>query len=103
VGFLLGLSAAATVASLIYARHRRGAGAVPIPGYPWVQAGFIVATLAISALMAVRDPRAVAIALGTVAAGAPIYLWMVSRRRLRPAAIVPKRTAAALADSNRGC
>jgi APA family basic amino acid/polyamine antiporter len=103
VGFLLGLSAAATVASLIYARHRRGAGAVPIPGYPWVQAGFIIATLAISALMAVRDPRAVAIALGTVAAGAPIYLWMVSRRRLRPAAIVPKRTAAALADSNRGC
>jgi APA family basic amino acid/polyamine antiporter len=80
VGFLLGLSAAATVASLIYVRYRRGADAVPIPGYPWLQVGYIAATLAISALMAAGDPRAVAIALGSVALGAPIYLWMVTRR-----------------------
>jgi APA family basic amino acid/polyamine antiporter len=103
VGFLLGLSAAATVASLIYARHRRGADVVPIPGYPWIQAGFVAVTLAISALMAVRDPWAVAIAFGSVAVGVPIYLWMVSRRPLPPAATVPGQTAAALADSNRGC
>jgi APA family basic amino acid/polyamine antiporter len=89
VGFLLGLSAVVTVAALIYARYRRGGDAVPIPGYPWVQAGFIAATLAISALMAVRDPRAVAIALGSVAIGTPIYFWMVTRRPLRPASTGP--------------
>jgi APA family basic amino acid/polyamine antiporter len=98
VGILLGLSAAATVMSLIYARHRRGAGAVPIPGYPWVQAGFIAATLTISALMAVRDPGSVAIALGSVAAGVPVYLWMRSRGRLPSAAPGSGRTAA-----NGGC
>jgi APA family basic amino acid/polyamine antiporter len=102
VGFLLGLSAAATVASLVYARHREGAGAVPITGYPWVQVGFIAATLAISTLMAVRDPRAVAIALGSVALGVPIYFWMVARRQLGPEATGPGRTATTLVDSNGG-
>ncbi len=103
VGLLLGLSAAATVAALLYMRRCRGGAAVPIPGYPWVPAGFIAATLTISALMAVHDPKAVAIALGSVAAGLPIYLWMVSRRTLQPATITPKRTVKALADSNGGC
>jgi APA family basic amino acid/polyamine antiporter len=102
VGLLLGLSAAATVLSLIHARHRGGAGAVPIPGYPWLQAGFIAATLAMSALAAVRDPTALAIALGTVVAGIPVYLWMRSGRRVRPAATKPGRTAVVLADSNGG-
>jgi len=96
VGFLLGLSAAATVGALLHTRRRRGGAAVPIPGYPWIPAGFIAATLAISALMAVHDPKGVAIALGSVAAGFPIYLWMVSRRPQRPAATMPGRTAAAL-------
>jgi APA family basic amino acid/polyamine antiporter len=103
VGFLLGLSSAATVASLVYARRCEGAGAVPITGYPWVQVGFIAATLTISALMAVHDPRAAAIALGSVALGVPIYFWMVARQPLRPAATGPGPAAAALADSNGGC
>ncbi len=83
VGFLLGLSAAATVAALIRLRRRKGRQEIPIPGDPWVPVGFVVSMLLISILMAVRDPAAAAIALATVAAGVPLYL-VLHRRATMP-------------------
>jgi amino acid transporter len=50
VGFLLNVSAAATVAGLWMLRRRRGATAVPVVGYPWVPAGFIVGTTTLTLL-----------------------------------------------------
>ncbi len=97
VGLLLGLSSAATVASLIGLRLRKGTAAVPIPGYPWIPLGFVLSTLAIAILMAARDPSAVAIALGSVVAGAPIYFWMKQDHGTHPPH--PNATRRALPDS----
>ena len=85
IGFLLGLSAAGTVAALIALRLRHGSDEVPIPGYPVIPVAFVVVTLAISGLMAVRDPQAAAIAVASAAAGIPFYVW----QRDRNAAVQP--------------
>jgi APA family basic amino acid/polyamine antiporter len=81
IGVTLGLSSAGTVGALIALRIREGPERVPVPGYPWVPALFVSATLAMTGFMAVREPTQVGIALATLAAGTPLYLWM---RRDRP-------------------
>jgi amino acid transporter len=50
VGFLLNISAAATVLGLCVLRYRRGAAAVPIIGYPWVPGAFIAGALTLTGL-----------------------------------------------------
>jgi APA family basic amino acid/polyamine antiporter len=79
VGFMLGLMAAATVGGLLRVRWREGARSVPVPGHPWVQLVFIVATLATAAFMAARAPRTAGAGLLTVVAGLPVY-WLLARR-----------------------
>ena len=76
VGFTLSLSAAATVASLMILRNREGAERVPVPGYPWVPALFIVTTTTAAMFMALREPRQALIGLATIATGLPVYWWM---------------------------
>jgi len=76
VGFTLSLSAAATVASLMVLRRREGAERVPVPGYPWVPALFIVTTGAAAVFMALREPRQALIGLAVIATGLPVYGWM---------------------------
>jgi amino acid transporter len=81
IGFTLGLSAAATVASSMALRRREGAAGLPVPGYPLTPAVFIVATVTISGFLVARQPREAAVGLLTVASGLPIY-WLRSRRPL---------------------
>lgn len=57
IGFLLGLCAAAAVGVLLRLRVARGAGAVPVPGWPLTPALFLAATLGSSAFLVVREPR----------------------------------------------
>jgi len=74
-GFLLSASAAATVLVLIRLRRREGAERVPLPGWPWLPASFVVVTSAAALLMAVREPLVAGIGVLTVAAGLPVYLF----------------------------
>ena len=73
IGYTLSLSTAATVVGLVRLRRREGAQRVPIPGYPWVPLAFVAATLAVGGFMMLRSPRAPAMGLATVAAGALAY------------------------------
>jgi APA family basic amino acid/polyamine antiporter len=83
IGFTLGLSAAATVASLIALRRREGPARLPVPGYPVTPAAFIVVTLAISGFLIAHQPREALLGLLTVASGLPMY-WLRPRRRPSP-------------------
>jgi APA family basic amino acid/polyamine antiporter len=82
IGFTLGVSAAATVGALILLRRREGPQSVPIPGFPWIPALFVGATLAISLFMAASQPWQAGVGLMTVAAGVPFY-WL-AKLALRP-------------------
>jgi len=83
IGFTLGLSAAATVASLIALRRREGPARLPVPGYPVTPAAFIVVTLAISGFLVAHQPREALLGLLTVASGLPMY-WLRPRRPPSP-------------------
>ena len=80
IGFLLGLSAAATVLALLRLRAREGA-ALQIPGHPWVPIAFVAATVTIAAAMAVREPLPALVGVSIVASGLPVYGWMRWRQR----------------------
>ncbi len=79
LGFALGLSAAATVGAAAWMRHREGAEAVPIPGYPWVPLVYLTSTLAASALLVHRNPGEAAVGTGFLLAGLPAYYWQRHR------------------------
>ncbi len=80
IGFTLSLSAAATVAALIRLRVCEGPARVPIPGYPWRPALFVLATLGAAAFMVVRQPGEALIGLTTLALGLPLY-WLGAKWR----------------------
>ncbi len=80
IGFTLSLSAASTVAALIRLRVCEGPARVPIPGYPWVPALFVLATLGTAAFMVVRQPGEALMGLATLALGLPLY-WLGGRWR----------------------
>lgn len=67
IGFLLGLCAAAAVCGLIRLRRLRGATAVPVPGWPWTPAIFLIATLGSSGFLVAREPVHAAGACGLLA------------------------------------
>jgi APA family basic amino acid/polyamine antiporter len=83
IGFTLGLSAVATVGAVIALRRREGPIRVPVPGYPWVPAIFILATLGAAGFMAAREPLQAGIGLLTVTLGVPAYFAMRLRTRRR--------------------
>ena len=82
LGFTLSVSAALTVSSLFWLRHREGASAVPVPGYPWVPGVFVFATISFALMAAMRRPAEPIAGLATILIG--IVAWVLidrSRRR----------------------
>lgn len=75
VGFLLGLSAAATVACLFLPVPREAAEqpATRVPGAPVVPVVFVIATLGSSWFVVVREPVQAAVGLGTLVVGVLAY------------------------------
>ena len=79
LGFTLGLSTAATVASLFVAvgrvpdRNRR------LPGYPWAPASYVALTLLFAALAATVSPWEMLAALMTIASGGLLYVFVRGR------------------------
>ncbi len=80
IGFTLGLSAAVTVASLIWLRAKEGPVRVPVPGYPWIPGIFVVFVTGAAIFMMQRQPYEAGLGLLTVLAGLPLY-WFMRRRK----------------------
>ena len=81
VGFLLGISASATVACLFLPIGRVDGRVSSVPGFPWVPILFIVATLGSAGFLVLREPAQAAAGLATLALGAIIY-WVSRRSRI---------------------
>jgi amino acid transporter len=79
LGLTLSLSAALTVSCVFVLRRRHGAAAVPVSGSAALPAVYVVATVALAALAAGRQPAEWLAAAGTVVSGAAA--WRVLRRR----------------------
>lgn len=84
LGFTLGLSAAATVASLFLAVRRQPGIRPLLPGYPWAPAVFVGSTLVFAALAATREPFEMLAAVATIASGALLYRLTRAARQGRP-------------------
>jgi APA family basic amino acid/polyamine antiporter len=82
IGFTLGLSSAATVASLIWLRLKEGPERIPIPGFPWIPGIFVVFVLIAASFMITQQPYEAGLGLLTVLVGIPLYWAMRRRERL---------------------
>ncbi|MBN1238606.1 MAG: amino acid permease [Gammaproteobacteria bacterium] len=91
LGFTLGLSTAATVASLFVAVRRSPAVAHRLPGYPWAPIVFVAFTLLFAALAATLNPWEMVAAAATIGSGGLLYLLVrrLHLRRLRAGAQAP--------------
>jgi amino acid transporter len=79
-GFLLSLSSAATVLALMRWRVREGASRVPLPGWPWLPAGFVAATSGSALALVWREPFVLGLGAATLASGLPVYRWLAGAR-----------------------
>jgi len=80
VGFLLGLSAAGTVACLFMLGNDRASEGGTSGLHPWLPLVFIGATLGSTAFLVVSEPAQALAGFGTLAVGALVY-WLTSRSR----------------------
>jgi APA family basic amino acid/polyamine antiporter len=78
VGFTLGLVFAATVAGLVWQRHKQGP-VLKVPGWPWVPALFLVFVLGSTAFTVAERPRESLVGLATLAVGLLAY-WLQKRK-----------------------
>jgi len=76
IGFMLGVSAIATVLGLLSLRWREGPERVPIPGYPWIPIVYLVGTSGASIFLVARKPDEALLGLATVLLGLPVYAAM---------------------------
>ncbi len=72
-GFLLGLSSAATVLALAALRAREGPASVPLPGWPWLPAAFVTATLGTAGVLVWREPFVLGLGAATLGSGVLAY------------------------------
>ncbi len=79
LGFTLGLSAALTVFSAARLRRLEGPARVPIAGYPWTPAIFILFTLGAAGFLVAREPYQALYGGLTALIGWPLYLFMRAR------------------------
>lgn len=89
LGFTLGLSTAATVASLFVVARRFPDTARQLPGYPWAPAVFVAFTLIFAALAATLNPWEMVAAVATIGSGALLYA-VLRRRRVEHVAPVDR-------------
>jgi APA family basic amino acid/polyamine antiporter len=82
LGFTLGLSAAASVASLFIVVRRRGLDTARIRGYPWAPIIFVTMTLVFAALAATHNPREMVAAIVTLLLAVLVY-YLFGRQRQR--------------------
>ncbi len=83
LGFTLGLSAAASVASLFLVVRRRGLDTRRIPGFPWAPIIFVAMTLLFAALAASRNPGEMVAAVITILVAVLVY-YLSGRQHTRP-------------------
>jgi basic amino acid/polyamine antiporter, APA family len=74
IGFTLGLTTAVAVIGLMRLRWREGA-ALPVPGWPWVPAVFVLAVLFTTVMTVMQRPMESLAGLGTVAVGFAAWWW----------------------------
>jgi basic amino acid/polyamine antiporter, APA family len=82
IGFTLGLSAAATVAGLMWLRRREGSS-LAVTGWPWVPGLFVLITLAITGFTIVRKPWESLAGFATLAVGWAAWWWSSQKRNSR--------------------
>ncbi|MEO2047436.1 MAG: APC family permease [Pirellulales bacterium] len=80
LGFTLSVSAALTVTTLFFIRHREGAAALPVPYYPWPPLLFVGSTLGFAGLAAFLNPRECVAGVGTILFGLVVYWGMRGRK-----------------------
>jgi APA family basic amino acid/polyamine antiporter len=73
LGFTLSLSAALTVFAAARLRWREGAVRVPIPGYPWTPAAFVLFTVAAAGFLVAREPVQSLVGGATALLGLAVY------------------------------
>ncbi len=73
LGFTLGLSSVLAIGSLFIVVRRAGHANLQLPGYPWAPVIYIVATLILACLAAVREPWQMAGAVVTIMSGVGAY------------------------------
>ncbi|MFG0276143.1 MAG: APC family permease [Phycisphaerales bacterium] len=78
LGFTLGLSTAAAVASVFLLKRRDPA--MRAPGFPIVHGAYVLATLVFATLAAMRRPWEAGAAVATIASGLALY-WLVRARQ----------------------
>ncbi len=80
-GFAIAIFSALAVACVFALRRRAPELPRPfrVPGFPWVPAAFVVATLWIAGHVLFERPTEALLSLATVAAGVPLYLWWKRR------------------------
>ncbi len=78
LGFTLGLSTAATVASLFVAVRRDRETAGNLPGYPWAPAIYVVFTLLFAVIAAGKNPWEMLAAVLTVVSGIISYILLTN-------------------------
>jgi APA family basic amino acid/polyamine antiporter len=78
LGWILSLGTAVAVVGLLALRRREGAERVPVPGYPWIPAAFVLVILVLTGIMVVVAGRALLPAATVLVAG--ILAYFVFRR-----------------------
>jgi len=73
LGWILGLFTSLTVFGLLRLRWREGPEQVPIPGYPWVPALFLLTSLGLTGIMVFVHGGQLWPALSVLASGALLY------------------------------
>lgn len=79
LGFTLGLSSAATIASLFIIVRRDPGVAGQLPGYPWIPVIFISFTLLFAVIAATRNPWEMLAAVLTIVSGVIMYFLFRTR------------------------
>jgi APA family basic amino acid/polyamine antiporter len=79
IGWTLSVSSAMTVVGLIRVRLRDGAESVPVPGWPWVPAVYVLVTFAIAGFSFQGRPTEASAGLATLCIGSLAYLLAVRR------------------------